>query len=182
MLLAADATSGVSQMRFANEDGVWSNWEPYATSKPWNLTAGDGAKTVYVQYSDLANLTVTSYQTIMLDMTKPVPNAGQNQTVIVGMSVTLNGTASSDNTGIASYIWDFGDGTNGMGPTPIHNYTNIGTYVAKLTVVDLAGNRETSSSTVSIEVVIPEFSTVVLFAFAIMLSSVAIVGRSRLKN
>jgi len=58
-LSATDATSGVSQMRFFNDGSVWSDWEPYTTttSKTWTLTAGDGQKTVYVQYVDNAGLT-----------------------------------------------------------------------------------------------------------------------------
>jgi len=173
-LLAADAVSGVSQMRFANEDSVWSSWEPYATSKSWNLTAGDGAKTVYVQYRDTVNLTVTAYQTITLDTTKPIANAGQNQTVTVGTSITFNGTGSTDNTGIASYMWDFGDGTTGTGATPTHNYTAVGIYVATLAVVDLAGNRATSNSTVSTQVIIPEISSAIMLTTALLLTGVAV--------
>ncbi len=179
-LLAQDDGSGVSQMRFSNDGGVWSSWEPYSTSKSWGLQAGDGVKYVFVQYKDLVNLTVTAYQNITLDMNPPNANAGQNQTVTVNAIVTFNGGGSSDNTGIASYLWDFGDGTTGTGVTPTHTYTNVGTYTVKLTVVDLAGNRATSSATVNITVLIPEFSSaLVLTAFMTLLSSLAVAFRRK---
>lgn len=34
------------EMRFRNEDGEWSAWEPYAAGKTWTLSAGNGTKTV----------------------------------------------------------------------------------------------------------------------------------------
>jgi hypothetical protein len=59
--------SGVSQMRFTNDGITWTDWEPYATSKPWILTAGNGTKTVYVQFQDSAgNLSGVFSDTIIL--------------------------------------------------------------------------------------------------------------------
>jgi PKD repeat protein len=55
-------------------------------------------------------------------------------------TVTFNGTGSSDNVGIVSYEWDFGDGTIGTGVTVTHTYTTEGTYIVTLTVKDAAGN------------------------------------------
>ena len=47
--------SRVASMRFRNEDtATWSEWFDYATSKSWTLSAGEGTKTVYVQYKDRA--------------------------------------------------------------------------------------------------------------------------------
>ncbi len=56
-LSATDALSGVSQMRFSNDGSTWSSWTPYATTKTWTLTDGNGQKTVYAQYMDAAGLT-----------------------------------------------------------------------------------------------------------------------------
>lgn len=47
--------SNLAQMRFANEDLAWSNWETYAAARTnWILSANDGTKTVYAQYKDNA--------------------------------------------------------------------------------------------------------------------------------
>ncbi|MEA2089908.1 MAG: PKD domain-containing protein [Thermoproteota archaeon] len=86
----------------------------------------------------------------MLDITKPVANAGQDQTVNVGNAVTFDAGGSSDNVGIVSYEWDFEDGTTGTGKTPTHTYTNPATYTVTLTVKDAAGNTATHAITVTV--------------------------------
>lgn len=59
-LNAADATSGIQQVRFSN-DATFSQatWELYANSKTWQLTGGTGQKTVYCQIMDNASQTAT---------------------------------------------------------------------------------------------------------------------------
>jgi hypothetical protein len=37
------------EMRFRNESGAWSAWEPYAADAAWTLSPGGGAKTVTVE-------------------------------------------------------------------------------------------------------------------------------------
>jgi hypothetical protein len=63
---ATDDTSGVAQMHFSNGDGPWSNWEPYSTSKIWDLDERDGQKTINVEFIDNAGLTSTSNCTLTL--------------------------------------------------------------------------------------------------------------------
>ena len=42
--------SGWAQdMRFRNEDGAWSDWEPFAADKAWTLSAQNGVKTVWAE-------------------------------------------------------------------------------------------------------------------------------------
>ncbi len=62
-LSATDDVSGISQMRFSNGDGQWSNWEPYSSSKTWTLQGEDGTKNVTVEYSDKAGLISSPYST-----------------------------------------------------------------------------------------------------------------------
>lgn len=38
------------QMRLRNADGEWEDWQPYASSRPWSLTPGLGARRVEVQF------------------------------------------------------------------------------------------------------------------------------------
>lgn len=47
--------SGINEMRFRSEDTqTWSVWENFQTSRQWQLSDGDGAKTVFVEYRDNA--------------------------------------------------------------------------------------------------------------------------------
>jgi len=48
-----------------------------------------------------------------------------------------------------TYVWDFGDGSNGPGNFVNHTYTQAGTYILKLTVSD---GKSTNSTQVEIEV------------------------------
>lgn len=55
-----------------------------------------------------------------------------------------SGSADPDGT-IAGYSWDFGDGTTGTGPAPVHQYATTGQYTPTLTVTDDAGATATAS-------------------------------------
>lgn len=73
VLSGSDTGSGVSEMR-VSEDGGFGGvaWEPYATSKPFTLSAGDGVKTVYAEFRDGAkNVSATSSGSIVLDTSVP---------------------------------------------------------------------------------------------------------------
>ena len=53
------------------------------------------------------------------------------------LTCSVDGTTSSDPEGpIASYGWDFGDGTTGAGPTVSHAYAATGSYPVTLAVTD----------------------------------------------
>jgi len=86
----------------------------------------------------------------VLDVTDPVADAGQDRIIVQGASVSFDASNSSDNVGIVSYEWDFGDGANGMGLSASHTYPNPGTYTVTLTVRDEAGHAGTDSITVRV--------------------------------
>ena len=83
--------------------------------------------------------------------TLPVADAGGPYNVNIKKPVQFNGTASSDTGGqILLYFWDFGDGTYGVGPKPIHLYATRGTFTATLTIRDNSGSVASQSTTVNI--------------------------------
>lgn len=94
--------------------------------------------------------TATTIVTVR-DSTPPVAVAGANQTVIHGLPVNLNGSASTDNVGIASYWWTFVDrgSVNLTGPYVTYVFMNVGVYSITLHVMDAAGNQNTSTVTVT---------------------------------
>nr|MCR5700745.1 fibronectin type III domain-containing protein [Lachnospiraceae bacterium] len=80
---------------------------------------------------------------------KAVINA--NTSVIEGYETVFSGVDSSDNDRIASYIWDFGDGSEeANGPSPKHTYNTAGEYVAKLTVTDASGNVNYATTKINV--------------------------------
>ncbi len=72
-LSASDAGSGLTRMRLSNSyDFNTEQWEPYAASRSWTLTSGDGFKVVYVRYADIAgNASYSATGMIWLDTMPP---------------------------------------------------------------------------------------------------------------
>jgi PKD repeat protein len=66
-----------------------------------------------------------------------------------GLQAVFNNT-STIITGDLDYVWDFGDGTTGLGDDPVHVYQNPGTYTVILTVTSIDGCVDDFSSTVNI--------------------------------
>jgi hypothetical protein len=67
-LSGQDGSGTVAQMRFSSDGSAWSDWEPYADSKSWTLSNGDGLKTVHVQFKDgVGNASPPLSASIILD-------------------------------------------------------------------------------------------------------------------
>jgi PKD repeat protein len=81
------------------------------------------------------------------DTTAPTADAGPSQSVNIGMSVTLNGSGSSDNVGIVNYTWSFTDSvyTELYGMEVSHTFSAAGTYLVTLTVTDAASHQATDT-------------------------------------
>ena len=147
-------------MQFNNENGAWSSWETYATSKIWPLSDGDGAKTVYAQFKDAAgNVSTESISDdITLDTSVPTidigaPSVKSTATGPVTYEITYGGPdavtlADGDVTLNKSMTADAGSVVvSGMGLTTrtvtISDITGNGTLgisIAAGTASDLAGN------------------------------------------
>ena len=67
------------------------------------------------------------------------------------LAVAFNASASADaEAPIASYAWDFGDGSTGIGATVNHTYTTAGNYTATLTVTDAGGLTASTTRAVAV--------------------------------
>ena len=62
----------------------------------------------------------------------------------------FDASGSSDDTGITSYAWTFGDGGEGNGQTPAHLYVDPDTYTVTLTVTDTDGGSDEQSQQVTV--------------------------------
>ncbi len=147
-----------------------TNWDIYASASTDGLTwsantkvnddslvsnqvtpsvAIDSAGDVFAAWLDTRGSGQDVYAGV-LDVVVPVSSPGAGLTGDQGGAISFNGSASGDNLGIASYAWDFGDGSSAIGPTGSHTYANAGVYSAALTVWDYSGNSATSTMTVTV--------------------------------
>jgi PKD repeat protein len=94
------------------------------------LTVADGEA---LEDSDVMVVTV-------IDGYAPIPDAGEDRTVLTGEMVVFNASNSTDNVGITEYLWDFGDNMTRTGMLVNHTYVNPGTYNVTLNVTDAEGN------------------------------------------
>jgi serine protease len=67
-----------------------------------------------------------------------------------GLTCTFDGSGSTDDVGITSYGWNFGDGLSGSGAVVSHSYGATGTFTVDLTVTDGGGNTDTESKSVTV--------------------------------
>ncbi|KUK26239.1 MAG: Cell surface protein [Acetothermia bacterium 64_32] len=68
------------------------------------------------------------------------------------LTVTCDGSLSYDEDGkIVEYIWDFGDGTMGLGPIVSHTYQTGGTYRVLLQVYDDQGLSDQREARVKVD-------------------------------
>ncbi len=67
------------------------------------------------------------------------------------LTVNFDGSGSSDDKGIVSYSWNFGDGSPlASGISVSHSYTEVGTYTATLTVEDVSGELSTATIIITV--------------------------------
>ena len=151
-LVQGDATSLPFQHRFSN-DAVWDTepWEVVAATKAWNLTAGDGTKTVYYQVKDNAGRTSSTYSdTIILDTSPGTPTppdaacagtavyqAALNATCFFrpagASTMTLTGTVADPHSGIAYLSFQSLSPTTGWTPSPaLPNNDTLAPYTQAL--------------------------------------------------
>jgi PKD repeat protein len=151
-------------------DGSASTDNVGVTSYTWtftdvNLRTLTGAAPTYQfnhagQY--IVTLTVadaagnTNIDTVVVtveDQTDPVANAGPDQSVNEGATVTFDGSDSTDNVGVDNLTWNFTDASVQItlyGQNPTYVFLSSGTFVVTLTVMDAAGNSDTDTVTIRV--------------------------------
>ncbi len=113
---------------------------------PVDLEVGSDKNLYYVNrnYGELRRLRSTEYPTAVLTANRP--------TGVGPLTVAFNASESIAATTIASYQWDFGDGSApSSDAAPSHLYSQPGTYTATLTVTDKNGNTDTSSMLITVD-------------------------------
>jgi len=170
-LTATDDRSGVAETYYKVNDGPIKNVS--VNGQPRIATEGSNNTLEYWSV-DNTGKEETPHKTltgIKLDKTQPRADAGRDQTVNVNETVTFDSSNSTDNIGIISYEWNFGDGTSSEGTKVTHAYSSPEIYKATLTIKDAAGNA--SSHTITITVLAEDSSSIWIAAAAIAAVSIA---------
>ncbi|MWV47538.1 hypothetical protein GRF59_28580 [Paenibacillus sp. HJL G12] len=173
----SDAGDSVTHMRFADSVANLSSasWLPFSNTAIFNLSGGDGPKTIYMQLRDSNNGISANYsQTILLDQTVPtgtiVINNGAAWTN--SATVTLKGTyADGSGSGVDQARLS---NINGTWQTSWFNIADLngrswvlpageGTKTVYVQYKDKAGNSSSSviSSTITVDTIAPVITNVV---------------------
>lgn len=92
--------------------------------------------------------------------TTPAPSTTGSISGTAPLTVNFVGANSSDPDGIvASYLWDFGDGTTSILANVSKVYQTVGNYTVKLTVTDNSGASATATLIVAVGAVPPPTTT-----------------------
>jgi len=148
----------------AGSDTLSYSWDFDFSDGIQEDATGTGATHTYVDEGIYTiTLTVNDGTTISSDTltvtvsnVNPVANAGIDQTVNEGTSVSYSGSATDAGSDTLSYSWSFGDSSSdATGQTPTHTYADDGTYTVTLTVTDGDSGSHTDTMTVNVDNVAP---------------------------
>ncbi|WP_319548580.1 PKD domain-containing protein [Desulfogranum marinum] len=171
--ITPSATAGEAPLTITFDGSSSSDSDGTISSYTWNF--GDGSsitgKQVSHTFTDAgtftANLLVTDNQGLTSTTSIPIiataPVQETNQPPVAAISITAStgkapltvsfsasGSTDTDGT-IASYTWNFGDGSSASGISTTHTYTTEADYIATLQVMDDKGMTATASTTITVD-------------------------------
>ena len=156
---AASFTTAISALQVTFTD---TSTDSDGSIVSWSWTFGDGNTSsvpdpvhVYAAAGTYdVNLTVTDDDGAVgsMGLAVTVDTGAANSPPTAGfswacssLSCAFNGALSTDDLGIVSYAWDFGDGGGSIIAGPTHNYAFQGTYTITLAVTDAEGASDSVS-------------------------------------
>ena len=152
----ASPSSGIMPLE-VSFTGNKSSDDKSITSYSWNFKDGSSATTKDAVHTfiEAGNYEVTlsvtdaeglsSNDTVVITVNEPAnepPIARATANIVSGiipLDVSFTGSNSSDDKGIETYSWNFGDGSSSNIANPSHTFTAVGTYNVELTVTDADG-------------------------------------------
>lgn len=166
---SASTTSGVAALTVNFSAQGSSDPDGSITSYSWDFGNGANSTAMNPTYTYqqaggyTAVLTVTdnvglsSSASVFISVSAPAnnaPTAVASANVTSGVApvqVTFSSAGSSDSDGsIASYSWNFGDGSTSTAASPAKTYSTAGVYTATLTVTDNLGATSSASVVISV--------------------------------
>ena len=132
--------------------------EPGIRNVPWNtyLTTVDAIEAL-TGYDLLALLPDDVEAAVESNTQPPLASlTGPAGALAEGDSATFDASGSLDPNGtIASYAWDFGDGSTGSGASVSHTFAQDGAFTVRVTVTDNDGLTDTATFDVNVTNVAP---------------------------
>ena len=122
-----------------------------ATPQHTYTTTGTYTVTLTVTDTDGETAQASSTVVVVVGNQPPTVDAGPDVTLVESnRTLVVFPTASDPDGQIASYEWDYGDGTTSEGPRAVHSYATQDTFTATVTVTDDVGVTASDSLTVTI--------------------------------
>ncbi len=132
-------------------DGIITNYSwsigqaSYTGVKANHIFTESGTHSVALTVTDNRGASKTASKTVqVIDASEypPSAKAGSNRLGFTGQTMTFDASSSSTLVGvITNYYWDFGDGVTAIGVSVTHQYTQSGSYVVSLKVVNSLGSE-----------------------------------------
>ncbi len=104
--------TGGSEMCFSNDNISWSSWEPYRNITNWNLSAGNGLKTVHARIRKSSTEIITTSDTITyINKVRPLEKSqdmffGHCVSLSTDGKILLSGSNSQSNGRAYIYKWN----------------------------------------------------------------------------
>jgi serine protease len=132
----------------------------------WSWTFGDGTSAtgaaasrtysvagtfnVTLTVRDTGGQTATRTQAVTVAAATDRPPVANFTFTCTGLTCSFDGRESTDDRGIASWTWNFGNGTTATGSTASRTFASAATYNVILTVRDTAGQATSRTQTITV--------------------------------
>jgi|GEM_PF-1800736 len=142
-----DTTDSTDDIGIVSYDWDFGDGESSTEQNPIHNFVGPETYDVTLTVTDADGLSDSFTQSITVDGVPVIPVANATSNIQSGpapLTVEFTGSGSTDDVGIVSYVWDFGDGSTSTDEDPTYEYTIPGRYNVTLTVTDADGNTNES--------------------------------------